>query len=330
MDPMQFAALSRARTALDVAVAGESQNAKAAAFVQIAMGMMLHGKSFRSPLASHPSALVQRAVAEWTMGEVWQGETSAQLAATYIGSIAEGSLLEQIIRYAAVLPRNAPRILTGIGFSADVVAEGDPKVVKNLDLRTDDVETKKAAAIVVMTQELLRAIGGQAIFEAELRKAITRAVNTSVLMQLLTANPIYVAPAADPLANLRAGIAAAGPSDGYVVAAPAVDVMELATRLENRGGMGVRGGTFLPGIEVVALDQGTDTYVIPASRVSVLDHGLEVRGASHATINMADTPTSPSQMVSLFQVGSVALLAERNFHLGTTAPMVVVGEDPTP
>lgn len=330
MDPMQQAALSRARTALNVAVANECSSAKAKAFVEMALGMMLNGKNFRSALASHPSALVQKALAESTFGEVWQAPAAAALAASYIGSIAEGSLLDQIITYSSSLPVNVPRVLVGSGYSANVTREGDPKVVKNLDLSTTDVELHKAAAIVVMTQELVRAIGGQGIFESELRKSVTRAINSSVLAQLLNSEPKYVAPSADALANLRAGLFAAGPSEGYVVAAPAVDVMDLATRLENRGGMGVRGGSFIPGVQVVAIDDISDMYVIPASRIAVRDQGLEVRSAGHATVNMADTPTSPSQLVSLFQTNSIGLLAERNFHLAVASPMVVVGEDSNP
>ncbi|CAD0328093.1 hypothetical protein ABQZ69_03725 [Xanthomonas sp. WHRI 8391] len=330
MDPMQFAALSRARTALDVAVANECSSARAKAFVEIALGMMLNGKNFRTALASHPSALVQKAVAESTFGEVWQNQNAAALAASYIGSIAEGSLLDQIIPYGSVLPLNVSSVLVGTGYSANVTKEGDPKVVKNLQLGTEDVELQKAAAIVVMTQELVRAIGGQTIFESELRKSVTRAINSSVLAQLLDNAPRYVAPSGDPLANLRAGMFAAGPSDGYVVAAPAVDVMDLATRLENRGGMGLRGGTFIPGVQVVAMDEIADMYVIPASRIAIRDQGLEVRSAGHALISLADTPTSPAQMVSLFQTNSIALLAERNFHLAAASPMVVVGEEPAP
>lgn len=330
MDPMQFAALSRARTAIDVAVAGESQTTKVKAFLEVAVGMMLHGGNFRVAMAASTSALVQKAVAESTGGAVWQTPDGTALAASYIGSIAEGSLLDQIARYASVMPRNVQHVLTGTGYSADVTKEGDPKVIKNLTLGTDSVETAKAAAIVVMTQELLRAVGGPTIFESELRKSITRAVNSSVLAQLSALDPVYVAPSADPLANLRAGLTAAGPSDGYVVAAPADDVMDLATRVENRGGMGVRGGSFIPGVEVVAMDDITATFVIPASRLAVLDHGLEVRSAEHATVNMADNPEAQPQLYSLFQNNSLGLLAERNFHLASTAPMVIVGTESTP
>ena len=198
-------------------------------------------------------------------------------------------------------------------------------MVKNLNLGLNDVETKKAAAIIVLTSELARATGGRALFESELRKAVTRAINQSVLAQLTDADTIEIAGGADTLANLRAGLQAAGPSEGYVVAASTDDVLDLATRIENRGGMGVRGGTFVPGVEVVAIDGTTGMSIIPASHISVRDGGLQVRSAEHATVFMSDTPTSPAEMVSLFQTNSLGLLAERDFFLAHSAPMVIVG-----
>jgi len=326
MDPMQFAALSRARTALDVAVAGESEGAKTKAFTDLAFAMLMHNKAnIGNALRAHPSSLVQKAAAHALSDDVWNNADAAALAAAYIGSIAEGSLLDQILRYGNPIPLKLQHALVASGFSADVIAEGDPKVVKHINLGLANVTTRKAAAIVVMTNELVRAIGGRTLFENELRKSVTRAINASVLDQLTDSDTHSIASTGDALADLRAGLAAAGPSTGYVVAAPAVDVLDLSLRLENRGGMGVRGGTFVPGVEIVAMDSITAMNIIPASQISVLDGGLQVRGAEHATVNMSDTPTSPSEMVSLWQTNSVGLLAERNFFLAHAAPMVVVG-----
>jgi hypothetical protein len=164
------------------------------------------------------------------------------------------------------------------------------------------------------------------LFENELRKAVTRAINLSVLAQLTDSDTVSIPGTGDALADLRAGLYMAGPSTGYVVAAPSADVLDLSLRVENRAGMGVRGGTFVPGVEIVAMDSITGIYVIPASHVSVRDGGLQVRSAEHAVVNMADTPASPSQMVSLFQTNSLGLLAERDFSLAHSAPMVIVGE----
>ncbi|PZS68262.1 MULTISPECIES: hypothetical protein [Stenotrophomonas maltophilia group] len=325
MDHMQFAALSRARTALDVMVAGESDASKVKAFTDIAFAMMVHNKAnIGNALRNHASPLVQKAAAHALSDDVWTNDDAAALAAAYIGSIAEGSLLEQIVRYGNRLPLNLPHVMVASGFSADVIAEGDPKVVKHMNLGLSNVSTRKAAAIIVLTNELIRAAGGRTLFETELRKAVTRAINASVLDQLTDSDTISIPGSGDALADLRAGLYMAGPSAGYVVAMPAADVLDLSLRQENRGGMGVRGGTFVPGVEIVAMDEITDIHVIPASQVSVLDGGLQVRGAEHATVTMADSPTSPSELVSLWQTNSTGLLAERNFFMSHAAPIVIV------
>lgn len=326
MDHLQFAALARARAALDVMGTGESASDKAKAFADIAFSMLLHTKaSLANMLRNHPSQLVQKAAAHAFSDDVWSNADAAALAAAYIGSIAEGSLLDQIVRYGNQLPLKLPHVLVASGFSGDVIAEGDPKVVKSLNLEVADTSTKKAAAILVLSKELVRATGGRALFDAELRKAVTRAINASVLGQLTDSETVTIPAAGDALANLRAGLAAAGPSEGYVVAAPATDVLDLSLRLENRGGMGVRGGTFVPGVQVVAMDDLDGLRVIPASQVSVLDGGLQVRSAEHATVTMVDSPTSPAEIVSLWQTNQVGLLAERDFFIAHAAPMVIVG-----
>ena len=123
MDPMQFAALSRARTAIDVAVEGESESVRVKAFGDIAFAMLLGNRAnIGDSLRNHPSPLVQKAVAHAMTEEVWQGVDGAALAAAYIGSIAEGSLLDQVLRYGNALPINLPHVLVASGSSADVIA----------------------------------------------------------------------------------------------------------------------------------------------------------------------------------------------------------------
>jgi hypothetical protein len=109
-----------------------------------------------------------------------------------------------------------------------------------------------------------------------------------------------------------------------VVAAPTADAIDLATRTENKGGMGVRGGTFVPGVEVVAVDDQEGMTIIPASRLAVYDQGLEVRSAEHASIDMRDTPTADAVTTSLWQSNLIGLLIERNWHLAGDAHVVVV------
>ncbi|WP_407352029.1 hypothetical protein [Luteimonas sp. R10] len=334
MDSLDMAFVQRAHTALEAVTGSRMRSnpeAQAKAFVDMAHAMLVAQNTSAAiqNLKRHPSELVQKATAHGFGDSIWDSDDAAALAAAYLATIAEGSILDQVKKYARLLGTDRRRVMVASDAVGDVVAEGDPKPVRNLDLSITDVEMTKAAAIVVMTEELAIAAGGEGrrLFETELASAVNRAVNASVLTTLSTSNTIPVAGTGDPLADLRAGLRTAGPSNGYVVAALAGDVADLATRVENRGGMGVRGGTFVRGVEVVAMDTLDGMYIIPASRVAMLDSGLRVRSAGHASLDMRDTPESPAELVNLWQTNSVALLAERSWHLASAAELVIVGAD---
>lgn len=339
LDPLAAAYLSRARTAIDSALGdaaatvapGAETAERAKAFVDIAFQMLRHRHTSQAVdvLRGSNDRLVAKAAAHALGDDIWQNGDAAALAASYIASIAELSLLDQIARYARVLPADAGRVLVASGSSADVASEGDPKVVKRIGLGLAEIEPTKAAAIVVLSNELANAAGGagRRLFEAELVASITRATNAAVLNRMTDSTTLQVSTTGDPLADLRAGLQMAGPSNGYVVAAPAGVVADLSTRVECKGGMAIRGGTFVPGVDVVAIDDLGSMRVIPASRLALFDRGLEVRSSGDANLNMADSPTAPSQATSLWQTNSFALLAERNFHIvvGDVQVVEVVG-----
>ena len=189
-----------------------------------------------------------------------------------------------------------------------------------------DAEPTKSVATVVLSRELL-AIGGDAVrklFETELAAAVTRCANEAILDVLTDSSATFVSGTGDPLQNLRTALRAAPASDSFVVAMPSGQVADLATRVENRGGMSVRGGTFAPGIEVVAIADLNDMVCIPASRCALWLGGVEMRSAEHATVDLRDTPTDPATPTSLWQTGSVGLLIERQWHIAQVDGVVIV------
>ncbi|MGY0611712.1 hypothetical protein [Luteimonas sp. A501] len=330
MDPIQYAYIARAQSALGM-LANEAlpdHNRQAKAFTDLAWITVRAGHAnVGDALRASNNPLVVKAAAHSLGGDdLWEGGAAA-LAANYLASIAEGSILDSIKRYARVIPERMHRIMVAWDAVGDVIAEGDPKPVRHLALSSEDAPPLKACAIVVVTDELANATGreGRALFERELAAAVTRASNRSILGALVNSNTTGVAGTGDPLTDLRAGLRASRPSNGYVVAAPAADVADLATRAEAVGGMGVRGGTFRPGIEVVAVDDISGMTIIPASRIAVWDGGLQVRAAGHASIDMRDTPESPAQLTSMFHTNSLALLTERSWRLAQGTDIVVVG-----
>ncbi|MGH8063231.1 MAG: hypothetical protein ACREO7_14595 [Pseudoxanthomonas sp.] len=330
MDALEFAAVSRAHAAL-TAISGNrdaDHRAQARAFQDLAWVMLRAEKGeVGAALRSSGNPLVTKAAAHSLGDAIWGDGDAAALAASYLASISEFSILDSVKRFASILPIQTARVMVAADAVGDVVAEGDPKPVRKLSLSMSGIEPTKAVGIVVITQDLANATGGEGrrLFESELANAVTRASNRSILTALDSSDTIAVAGTGDPLADLRAGLRAAGPSNGYVVAGPAGDVADLATRIEATGGMGVRGGNFRPGIEVVAVDDLAGMHIIPASRLAVWDGGLQVRSAGHATLDMRDTPESPAQMVSLWQTNSLGILLERSWHLAQSAEIVVVG-----
>ncbi len=331
MDSLQHAQLVRASSALNAALSSTAPHvikAKATAFVDAAAILMRARRDeyALSMLKASQNTDVARAFAE-SLDDLWGGPEAQELAASYLASIAEGSLLDQIARYAVRLDLQQRSGIVASGLVANMATEGAPRVVQNLDLsKLLTGEPVMSVAMVVMTTELMRFGGGpgRTLFEAELRKAVTRAMNASVLTTLNTTSAPVVTGTGDPLADLRAGLQAAPPSEGYVVAAGTAYATDLATRVENRGGMGIRGGTFVPGVEIVAVDSITGLRIIPASHCALLDAGLRVTASGEASVDMSDSPTSPSQHVSLYQTSSLGLMAQREFLLASTEDAVIV------
>ncbi len=300
---------------------GPTPHMKARAFVEIARGFLANQNDqiALAALSAHGSDRVRKAAAAaLDADELWRGPEAQALASAYIASIAEGSLFDQIKRYARTLPPNMRHGMIAAGAVGDVATEGVPKPVIDLGFNVGEVEPLKAVGIVAMSAELARATGetGRLLFERELGGAITRAMNASVLSQFVDTNTPTVAAGGDPLEGLRAGLLEAGPSLGYVVAVGTGEAAWLATHESNRGA-GVRGGEFAPGVHIVAIDGMSGMTIIPASRVALFDGGLRLASSGEASLDLRDSPESPAQTVSMFQTNSRAILVERTWHVLT-------------
>lgn len=325
MDDLALLGAVRARATLETALNGYSKNEAARMFRRAAWLMIRPEDAHTIPatLQAEPDTRIQK-MAGHTLGAPLADE-AAELSAGYVASIVEQSALDSIAKYARVLPSaSAQRALVATGATGDIIAEGNPKIIRQIGLDLADTEPKKSIGLVVMSKELLQ-VGGPAVlrmFERELLSAVVRGANRSVmnLFAGLTATE-QVGSTGDALADLRAGLQAAGPSDGYVVLGDAGAIADLALRSENRGA-GIRGGEFVPGVSLVAIDgdligtNGPSLLVIPASRLTIWLSPVEIRRSADGAVDMRDTPQSPSQQVSLFQTGSHGLLVERHWHVG--------------
>ncbi|QHE85887.1 hypothetical protein [Hydrogenophaga sp. BPS33] len=266
---------------------------------------------------------VKAATASTTGG--WDSAEGREMAAGYLASIAPGSVLDLVLANGRSIPDKIQHVLLASGGFASNVSEGAPKLVSKLNFTNLDTDRVKAVALTMYTAELERMIGGDAIFEAELRTSVLRAMNLAILQALTQTTNI--ASTGTATGDLAAGLAIAPDSDVYVVAAKPSVTRELA--LASDGRMSINGGEFTPGVHVVAVeDFGTavpELRVIPASRIAIVDYGLEVRRASQTSLSVADSPTSPATQVSLFQTNSKAIAVERMFRIAQGDTVVEVG-----
>lgn len=339
MDPVEYSAAVRAREkTLDAAAAWDlvfksdheneqrdSAEKEAQAFVQLTQCIAKAGPNgnLAAILEAHQNPILRKAAASIIGDDVFDGPLTPLLASSYVASISEFLILEQLLRYGVTLPPNLPQILVATGFSAGTVDEANPKAVRTLPLGLATATVHKAAALVVLSRELANATG-TALFESELTKAIIRGLNEAALAALSSTSMTALATTGDFLQDLRLAVSRSEPSEAYVIAVSTAAGNDLALRLENRGAT-VRGGEFARSVQLVTCDSLQGILCIPASRVAIEDSGLTVKSSGEATVDLADTPSSPSEQTSLFQTNSVALLCERRFRLATDCELVSVG-----
>lgn len=347
MDPMSYAAVAKAHDALTMALQGEHEQTradvsalKAKAFREFAARIMCAtpaGPDFANASPTLKSFMAKSAVSASAHGEIVP--PGSDLAAHWLASIAPSSLLDSMARHILTLPPSVHRVMLASGYLATGVAQGAMKVTHRLGITQGDVEPAKVATMIVATQEMMKA-GGDVflrLLEREMAAAITRAGNASVLSviaALAGSDSIIVSPTGDPLGDLRAALQASEASSAYAIAAEPGIVQALATYTEAGPDFTIRGGTFRPGVEVVPVEGVNGLTAIPLDRLAMWGGALQLSQSREALVIMDDAPTgnsttptgmNPAQaMVSLFQTGSVGLLAERQYHLAGEVTLVHV------
>lgn len=209
------------------------------------------------------------------------------------------------------LPANCPRTQILGGMSADTLAEGAPAVATRLSLTAGDLTVKKTAAIVAMSNELVVHGGNEAyrLLSDELTRQVSRASNTAFLGALTKTTATKGTTVADSLA---AGLAAIGDCANIVVAASYADTRALA--LASDGRMGIAGGAFVPGVQIVPCGV-TDLTLIAADRIALDMGDLQVLPATEATVQLSDSPVTDATAteISLWQNGLKAVAVARRF-----------------
>jgi|SRR5690625_2911331 len=300
-------AIERARSALNVASqAGRMQHARSLGDEDFLATVRKRAHVERAAVPANQTADLSGADGVWA----------------FMASLAGRSVLDAIKRYALILPSNANHFVLASGVVADEVAEGAPKAVSRANLSPESLTEKKVVGLVVASKKLLSEPSklAEKMLRAELESAVIAASNTAAFSAI---NTTPATAAGDPVGDLEAGLAAAADSDGYVVAASPADTRALA--LASEGRMGVRGGDYLEGVTVVPVAGVTDMIIIPASRVVMKDDELLLRSSDNATVEMSASPGGqPTELVSMFQTNSRAILLERRFKIHSADDAVIV------
>lgn len=334
MDSLQQAMIFRAQGALNAAMSDMPNKRKQkTAALEIARSLMLQQKqgmvrqAFES-LAGHPNDLLQKAAVSALSyhQEPFQDATVRGLMASYIEANAQLSGLDALKIYARPILAGSRHAMTGSGFVADATVEGAPKVVRRPSLTLGDIEPRKTIALIVATRELMQAGGDEALamLDSEMSKALIAAINGALFDFFAGSSALSLPATGDALEDLRLATGSAGPSEGFVALVPPGVTADLALRTEALPGFTMNGGEFRPGLHVVTADNATGIMAVPASRTAIYDGGLELRPSGEASVEMSDSPTGSGEMVSLWQCGSVGLLAERQWHIGGDAVAVLV------
>ena len=256
-------------------------------------------------------AFTKSAVAAQEWSSPWGTDAGQHLADAFLLSIRDASVLDAVSRFAvAVDPRQTTaQILSGA--SADVVAEGAPKVATAVSLNPQSLTRKKIAAIVALTTELARLPEAQRMIQAQLRTQVSHAANVAFLAAL-TATSATAGTTAP--ATVSAALDALEDTAYAVIAAPGGFVRRLA--VESDGRVGITGGMLFPGCQIVATSAaGTNLYAVAADRIVLHAEPLQMIPASEATLQLSDAPSGGAQeLVSLWQNNLRAVLVEREFQ----------------
>lgn len=279
-------------------------------------------------------AVLKTAVAGGTTQSADALASFAPLAQGFSATLANVSAFDGILADAVQVPLHSVFGVVVSDCSAASVGEGSAKPVTFASTSNARLQEKKAAAMCVVSADLLRfGAGALTLLENSLRTGVAAATN-AIFVGAMVGLTTPVSSSGDVFRDLRTLTDAAGSGSNskfHLVVGPAV-ARHLALTATTTGApvfpqMTVTGGTLPGGITVHVSDAlDDDALLIDASAlaanadaisVSISHAGaVEMDGAPSASISEG-SPSAPTSaatnMVSLFQTNSVAILVQRIF-----------------
>jgi HK97 family phage major capsid protein len=226
-------------------------------------------------------------------------------------------------------PLQTPIRAVGVAVSGTTKSDGYPTPVSRMVLTAPLLARLQAVALIALTRELVEGTtpAALAFLEAELRNAVSTAMDAAFITIITTGAPSIASTGTDSdaalldLRSLLAQVNATGAGELFWVVSP--DVANRASTLAGLAGsllfadMGPSGGSML-NVTALVSDQ------VPAGQVVLIDaaglvgdvDSIDVVASQHAALQLRDDPTNAAaELTSMWQANAVATRATVGFGL---------------
>ncbi len=248
-----------------------------------------------------------------------------QLASGFVAELAHLSAFDAALPDMINQPLRTRLVINTTAVASSEAAEGAEKLIGQMALTNAALEARKAAAIVVLTQELAQLAQADALIGDALRRGVAAATDASFLSYLLslTAPVASTGSVLDDLAALFASLPTGSGSRFYFVVTPAA-AGQLAFTSGTTGrafpDMTPLGGQI--GLQVLVSDQLQEGQAVlfDAASIAATSEAVTLSSSGEAIVDLGDSPGVPS---SLWQLDLVAVKAERWYGFAALRPAAV-------
>lgn len=282
-------------------------------------------------------------VAGGTTGS-WAAELASaeSAAAEFFSLVRQRSIIGRIDGLRRV-PLQTRLVNAATGFQAYWVGEGAAVPVSSASYNENSLPPRKLAALTVVSEELL--LSADPAAETFIRDDLANAC-------VATLNSAFLDPANSGTSDVKpASVSNGAPSlpatgDGLADIRLLIDIfpgdLERAVLVGSPAtfaalhdplilpGLGIRGGEAIGIPAIPATDAGDNLILIDPDGIALGEAGMALRVSKEATISMLDNPTNNSvtptatNLVSLYQCDSIAILAEKVINFLEVRPSVAV------
>ena len=241
-----------------------------------------------------------------TSNGTWAAPLAYQeLSDGFLVSLRNIGVFDAALPFALDVPLNTQVAMTTTGVTAATIGEGQVKVISKLALSAQALTPRKAVAIVVATNELLRVGGAKAarLFQQELARAVVAETDANFLSVIATgitptssqgSNAFGIA---NDMAALLASLSTGVGSKVFIAMAPG-DVKHMAVQIASNGerafpGVTINGGDYA-GATIIPSDAVSGQIIgFDASQLALGSTGVEADASNQAAIQMDSAPSSP-------------------------------------